>query len=622
MTDRSLRWTLVVLVAAAAFAHAPSLKGGFIYDDFRFVVRNTALVDASVVDIVTDAATHTADDDRDVYRPVRTLSHAFDRRRWDLEPFGFRLHNLLVHLLNVALGVLVIRRLLADAGWFSVWAGAGLLAVHPIGVEVVGFISSRGDLYALSASLLALLVVTPVTDPRYVRPLGAARLVGAALLAFVAALSKESALVLPAIAAWHGWVVQRTRPGRAVFALTLGAAGAFVLRQVALAGLSPIQTTPHGGDVISQIGWAFYGLSRVVEHLVLPQHLSVDYPQFAWAQGTTVWAEPRTWIFFVACALPLALARKFPRWAFAAGWCLIAYLPSSSLLVTLRSLVNDRYAYPALLPFGVAVALGVGAILRDDSRERRRGSISILEGLGIALAIVLGLWWTGMTRIRSEVFTSNGALWEDTREKNPASVPALIGLAAWELDVFQATRAPDSALRRRALLEKAVAIAPPGTMLEGWALGELGEHLLRIEGNPEAALTPLFQSLQIARSTRDRDAPESDEVLTAFFLAEAHAMLGHYDQADSVLRYSLADQVGLASDATALLAIKRAQLAFQRLGDDSSAAAIGRAGQALLDAERHAADNPLVVAMREVWNEIEARPKAATPRPPSEDEQP
>jgi hypothetical protein len=462
---------LATLLLAALWAHLGGLANGFVYDDHRFVETNRALSTLTVETAFTDQGSHTADRDRDVYRPLRALGHGFDLRRWGLDPFGFHLHSLLVHLANVILAWLLLRRMFPDPVHRTVaLLGAGLLAVHPLGVEVVDWVSSRGDLYAVFFSLGALWFAL---GPKLWA------VVPAAVFACMAVLGKESAAVIPAVALAYLLIrplssgddedsprsetVASSGPRLdvrrwiAVIALSVGVLAALVLRQQALAGLTPVQTPPHGGSWGSQVGWSLYGLTRSLGLVGLPVGLSVDHPQDLWAAGSSVWFRPRTWLgvaFLLAPLLALFRGRRTVGW-FLAGWALLAWLPSGSLIVTLRSLVSDRSAYPMLIPLGALAGLLVAG-------NSRRGLLSL-----VALTLVYGT----VAQDRVAVFLSDESLWRDVLLQNPRSVQARLGLAMVE-------EQPDVSGR---LLEDAVAVAAPGSKLEAAALARLGDHRLRQE---------------------------------------------------------------------------------------------------------------------------------------------
>jgi len=277
---------LLAALVLALLAHGAGLRNGFAYDDHRFIDANPRLATAGLRDVLLDPSTHTADSDRDVWRPLRVLGHQWDLSR-GLGAFAFHLHSLAAHLAAVALGWLLLRRLLPAPSEVPALLGAAVLAMHPLGVEAVGFLSSRGDEYALALGCAALIAALRAGEaPR--RRARLAWLAGAAACAFLAFLGKESALWVPLLGLLALRLVGRPRPV-AVLALTAGVAAGYLLRQVALSGLSPAQTSPHGGDAISQAGWALYGTGLTLWHALWPER-TVAAEQRA---ATVVMVSPR-----------------------------------------------------------------------------------------------------------------------------------------------------------------------------------------------------------------------------------------------------------------------------------------------------------------------------------------
>lgn len=560
-----------LLLALALWAHGLGLAGGFVYDDHRFVVLNPALDELTVTQALLDPATHTADQDRDVYRPLRTLGHAVDLARWGRRPFGFHLHSLVLHLLTVWLAWRVLAALLPGDGRAPAALGAAVLASHPLGVEVVDWISSRGDLYAALSGLAALGLARawrPADGASRGRVTGHALLV--ALAAALATLGKESAAVLPAVAALHGWLLERPRRRlpAGVLPLAAGVLAALVLRQVALAGLSPVQTPPHGGSLWTQAGWAGQGLARLLGLALWPTGLTVDHPQDAWAAAGPVWGQGLTWLGWLLLATPALLAwRGRPVAAFLAGWALLAWLPSGSLVVTLRSLVTERSAYPMLVPLGALAGLAL------VGRPRRQ--------LLVASA-ALGLVLAGLARDRVADFRDDGALWRAALEVHPRSVQAHLALALEE-------REPAAAGRQ---LERALAVAVPGSKLEAVALSRLGAHRLLAEGRPEQALPLLRRALAAWEHWARLERPGSELSDVRATLSLCLVGLRRYDEAEALLRGALADD----GDPAGLL-VRRALLAGLRWSQEGDEATLQAARQALAEAARVAPDHPLLTAL-------------------------
>lgn len=562
----------------ALIAHGASLRSGFVYDDLRFVVNNPALETRAPLELVLDAGTHTSDRDRDVYRPLRALGHRFDRARWGLEPFGFHLHSLLVHALCALLTFETVRRLVPEAGPGGAAFAAGVLAAHPLGCEVVDWISSRGDAYGYGLGLCALLAYAAADGAGRAR--GLACTLGATLAAFAAMLGKESAAALPLVA-----LVHRRLLGRGALAPVLGmGAGvlaALALRQHAVGGASPIQTAPHGGSWAAQLGWALFGTGRTALHVVWPAGLSIEYPQLEWARGAPLWvpdalagwARVPTLLALGLIALAVALRRRRPVVAFGLAWALLAYLPSSSALVTLRSLVNDRMAYPALAGAGLALA---GAPWPRAPRARA------------VLATLLLAALCGLAMARARVFASEASLWTDALRVAPREVRAHLGLA-------RAAEGDPRTQRRH--LERAVEVAPPRSRPAAVARAQLGDLLVHRLDEPEAAIPHLVAALAIGQAERaGGGAVTSHELAAVGALADALARLGRLEDADG----ALATMIEQAPDVVALR-LKRAMLwlgAAESL--DDPAAARERARAALNRAAALDPDHPQLGPLREL----------------------
>jgi hypothetical protein len=269
-------------------------------------------------------------------------------------------------------------------------------------------------------------------------------------------------------------------------------------------------------------------------------------------------------------AAPFALARRgHPRAAFLSAWALLAYLPSSSLLVTLRELVNDRGAYPMLPAAGALLGLACG--------RHRALAWCLLLGLGLPLALA--------SSARSTVFRSDKTLWTDVLVQHQDSVRAHLGLAQL------AAEEPS----QRFHLARAVENSRPGSKLQAIALARFGEHLLQQAGGPPQAIPVLEQAWEAAIhwELRDRTAPNPRALAAA--LAQALEEVGRSDEAEGVLTTAI-DQ---APEPTMLL-VKRVQIRLVRAMRSGKASDVTAIMESIEDAERMAAEHPLVQPLREL----------------------
>jgi hypothetical protein len=321
-----------------------------------------------------------------LYRPLPIATYAFDGVVGRGSAWWFHLVNLLWHAgASIAVATLVQR-------WRGNAAGliAGLLfAVHPVHVEAVANIIGRAELMAGVFSLLAVYAAL-------VR-----RSVWWSTLALVLGiLSKENAVVVPALVAW-AWILGIDRPPRArmvamLSAWTLAAIGCFAVRPLVIHGNPefPVLADVFVGASPAAIRLtAVAALADVARLLVFPLHLRVDYSP---AERTLVTSPlDLRFVAGLACATALAglvvLAWRRGRRleAFGLGWIAIAYLPVANLVVPIGVLVAERTLY---LP-SAGLALAAGAWLSGLPDRRRAVVVATLVLAGaVRTALRVPIW--------------------------------------------------------------------------------------------------------------------------------------------------------------------------------------------------------------------------------------
>jgi hypothetical protein len=130
------------------------------------------------------------------YRPISSLSYSLDYYMWGLNPFGYHLTDLALHITVSAL-VLVAMLSLTGARKAISWLSAVIFATHPILVETVPAIARRQDVIAALFLLLSLVFfLNHVSTPARQRKWSLA----SSVLAYAFALgAKEIAILLPLI---------------------------------------------------------------------------------------------------------------------------------------------------------------------------------------------------------------------------------------------------------------------------------------------------------------------------------------------------------------------------------------------------------------------------------------
>src|SRR5215469_675534 len=151
---------LVALATAVAFW--PSLGSGFVeWDDHVNIVNNLAYRGLSWREIRWAFGTIQLGH----YIPLTWLSFSLDYALWGLNPFGYHLTNLLLHVTTALLLYALARRLLRLSISFTelgsiVGGGVAALffAIHPLRVESVAWVTERRDVLSGFFSFASLLL--------------------------------------------------------------------------------------------------------------------------------------------------------------------------------------------------------------------------------------------------------------------------------------------------------------------------------------------------------------------------------------------------------------------------------------------------------------------------------
>ncbi len=189
-----------------------SLKNSFVWDDELLVTGNPSIRSLSNIPgfFRTDLAPEIGGN---FFRPLQAISYTIDYACWGLNPFGYHLTSILIHIANSILVFLLISDLIKRGGSkHSLKPAPGmdpdivaadyrmvtrivpfltalLFLVHPVQTESVAYIAGRADLLAAFFMLLAVLL--SLESKKIFR-------LCLSLIFFLIALSaKEAAIILP-----------------------------------------------------------------------------------------------------------------------------------------------------------------------------------------------------------------------------------------------------------------------------------------------------------------------------------------------------------------------------------------------------------------------------------------
>jgi tetratricopeptide (TPR) repeat protein len=366
------------------------------------------------------------------YIPVTWLSFGLDYVLWGMDPFGYHLTNLVLHVLGAVLCFALARRLLARVRPLSpgaLTAGAAatalLFAVHPLRVESVAWLTERRDVLSgvlFFATLLLYLRATELPTPaaRRVR-LAAMGAFGLALGAKASVMTLPVGLLLldvyplrrlsPDLRTWTGRAAVPVLREKLPF-LMIGAAGA------AVAYLAQARDVPlfGGGSIGSRALHIAYSLWFYLAKTVVPIGLSPLYeapprieigdPRFAAAAVGTL----------AVTALVLALRHRWPGALAAWTYYAVMLAPVSGVVRNGAQLTADRFSYVPGLGFALLAGGGLAVALDGARRPGSRPARAWLAAAAVvATTLVLGV----LARSQTAIWRDPPALWGHATRLDP-----------------------------------------------------------------------------------------------------------------------------------------------------------------------------------------------------------
>ena len=177
---------VLLLAAVTILAYRPAWNGGFLWDDDAYVTNNELLTAPDGLRRIWFSF-----DSPSQYFPLVYTTFRIERALWGLNPAGYHVVNVLLHVANA----LLVWRLLARLRVPGAWLAGAIFALHPVQVESVAWITERKNVLMGFFFLLTLLVWVEFLDQQTTRRW---RLYLLALVLYaLALLSKTTACTLP-----------------------------------------------------------------------------------------------------------------------------------------------------------------------------------------------------------------------------------------------------------------------------------------------------------------------------------------------------------------------------------------------------------------------------------------
>lgn len=332
------------------------------------------------------------------YRPLISLTLAFDWLFWKANALGFHLTNILYQVGSTVFLFLSSRRLLREFGdrqaKLCAFFAAALFAVHPLHPEVVSWIIGRVDSVCTCFSLAAFwLFLNGKQDNNRIA-------FGFAIVSFVLSLiSKEMAITLPPLLFLYCLFTPKADSDSTIdkfksafvqtwpFWLTLGLY--LLVRTLALGTIAGGYTGSVGEGLSGSLWKRFFedgGMVRVL----FPFDIEVFSP----------FDHLRRYLktIYIVCGVGVLIRLLFfrtnsglSRWIFfAIGWLILSLIPTYQVWNLTDNLLGSRFMYMSTAPLCLLLSLIVFPLFkRVDNETSQKGMILVQRASLIALSLLV-----------------------------------------------------------------------------------------------------------------------------------------------------------------------------------------------------------------------------------------
>jgi tetratricopeptide (TPR) repeat protein len=422
-------YLLSSLIVTIAFL-SPNLFNDFLnWDDTAYVINNDLIKDFSFRGIKN---IFTTPEVVSTYAPLTLMSWALDYAIDGLNPAVFHFFNLLLHLFVVSL-VFYFTKLLSR-NVIIAFITAVLFGIHPMHVEVIGWISARKDLLYTLFFIGALIAYYFYTEketkfPKYYYYI-------ACLLFFLLSLlSKGTAVILPIVLFLMDYLKIRKLNIKLIVEKLpfLLLSVVFVILSIKMQSAGGAMEDRQFTTILDSLSVGFYGYITYLIKVIVPFNLSAYHPY------PNQLGESNPW-FYYASAIPILVLftwlmtrlKKNRTLIFGFGFFFITLIPVIQVLPFGTAVTADRYTY--LSYFGLFYIASVGLV----ELNKYSNKLKIIVPACISIYVII----LGITSFQySKTFKDGGTLWSNVIKHYPNNFLGYMNRADYRISKKQYEKA-------------------------------------------------------------------------------------------------------------------------------------------------------------------------------------
>ena len=411
---------LRVALALSAAVYARTVTFDFVFDDRIQITFNEWIQSlrflpyyfVTQVKVVVLAAPQWAGN---YYRPLFNVWLALNYDVFGAIPGWWHLSTVAAHVFVTWLVYLLAKRLTGNETTAAL--AALLFGINPLHIEAVAWISGVAEVQVAGGMILSFLAYLNWRDGEKHRRWWMA----ASLAAFaLAVLSKETAVVFPALVLAYEWLCGDAKPSWAkrgwqmalrVLPFAVVLAGYFAARFHALKGLAnPTHPRPTAWVLLTAPSVLWFYMRQLLWPFRISEFYDLDLQRQFSIGGVLL---PALLVLAVASAAWLT-CRRSKLLKFLLAWLVVPMAPVVAGVAFFwpHDYVHDRYLYVPSVAFAILLALGIEWLGKAGRNPR------VVQAVAVALVLVLSV----TTVVQSGQWDSDIALFSHAAQVAPASV--------------------------------------------------------------------------------------------------------------------------------------------------------------------------------------------------------
>ncbi len=439
-----------------ALVYHNCLGGDFIWDDLGLVKNNIYIRGWSNLPVIfTQNIWSGVGEGSTLYRPLQIATYLLDYSLWNLNPAGYHFTNVLLHIL-AALTLYWLLCLLFKNQILALFSSL-LFVAHPVQVEAVAYIAGRAD------PLAAIFIF--ISFAFYLRFLQSKKmliLVMAGLSFILALLSRENALVLPALLLLYHYVFKKKLEPKS-FRPFLVIASVYIILRLAFKG-TVFYDIPAASTLAQRTPGFLAALASYSRILLQPFNLHMEYGNlyFSWFCPEVLLGAGILLLLFAGI---LKSRQRQPLVCFSLSWFIITLLPSANLY-PINAYMAEHWLYLPSIGFFVIIGQSFAFLYA-------RGRLRLLA---LAALICLLIFYTDLTIKQNAYWQSEKFFYKRTLFYGPSNARVHNNLG----NLYLRSGNIDAAIKEYL---RAIEISPGFA----YAYRNLGDLYCTI-GNPEAGI--------------------------------------------------------------------------------------------------------------------------------------